>query len=264
MNRMTIIWQYRSFILASVRREFQSKHQNSLLGAIWAILSPLAMIIIYTVIFSQIMKAKLPENDSMYAYSVYLCAGIISWGLFTEIITRSQTLFLDNANILKKLSFPRVILPIIIIINACLNFLIIAFIFLFFLLVTQQLPGWPLFSVIPVLIIQLLFSIGLGMILGVLNVFFRDIGQLFSIIIQFWFWLTPIVYPISILPEIVRPALMILNPMAAIINAYHTIFVQKSQPDWISLTSPLLIAILLCIIAYYLYIKHASEIVDEL
>ena len=105
------LWNYRGFISGSVKREFQSKYRNSLLGALWTILNPLAMIIVYTVIFSEVMRAKLPGVDSTFGYSIYLCAGILTWGLFAELVGRSQTVFLDNANLLKKISFPRLCLP---------------------------------------------------------------------------------------------------------------------------------------------------------
>jgi len=222
------------------------------------------MIIIYTVIFSQIMRAKLPETDSIYAYSVYLCAGIITWALFTEIVTRGQNIFISNANILKKINFPRIALPVILTINASLNFAIIFSLFLCFMIITSQFPGMVILAVIPVLIIQILFAIGLGLTLGVLNVFFRDVGQFFNIFLQFWFWLTPIVYPVSILPEIIKPLILIWNPMAAIIAAYQTIFVYGTMPDWNSLIIPSLVALTFCMIAMSLYAKHAHEIVDEL
>ena len=78
------LWAYRGFILGSVKREFQSKYRNSMLGAAWTVINPLAMIFIYTVIFSQVMKARLPGVDSTFAYSVYLCAGVLTWGLFAR------------------------------------------------------------------------------------------------------------------------------------------------------------------------------------
>src|SRR3546814_14921380 len=91
-------------------------------------------------------------------------------------------------------------------------------------------------AVLPVLAIQIAFAIGLGMVLGVLNVFFRDVGQLFGVVLQFWFWLTPIIYPASILPERLQP-LMALNPMASVMTAYQTILVRGAWPDWGSLRS---------------------------
>jgi lipopolysaccharide transport system permease protein len=120
MTLIKALWAYRGFILGSVRREFQSRYQNSVLGAAWAVLNPLAMIVVYTVIFSQVMRARLPGAEtSSFAYSIYLCAGVLTWGLFAEITSRAQTVFIDNAGLLKKLSFPRMSLPVTVVTNAC-------------------------------------------------------------------------------------------------------------------------------------------------
>ena len=120
-----------------------------------------------------------------------------------------------------------------------------------------------LLALIPLIALQMLFCAGLGMILGVLNVFFRDVGQLFAICLQFWFWLTPIVYPSTILPEIIRPILY-LNPMYPLINAYQTVLVSGAWPRWGSLVAPSLIGLALCIFALRLFRRRASEMVDEL
>ncbi len=257
------IWNYRGFILGSVKREFQLKYQNSLLGVAWTVLQPLAMIIVYTVIFSKIMRARLPGVDSAFAYSVYLCAGVLTWALFAEITGRAQNVFLEHANLLKKLSFPRLCLPVIVVASASLNFVIIFGLFTAFLFISGNFPGWVFLALFPVLAIQIAFAIGLGMVLGVLNVFFRDVGQLFSVVLQFWFWLTPIVYSVSILPESVRP-LIALNPMTGLMTAYQAILVSGKWPDWISLWPVSLLATLLCIWGMRLFRKNAGEMVDEL
>lgn len=260
---MRPIWAYRGFIRGSIQREFQSKYRNSLLGAAWNIINPLAMIVVYTVIFSQLMRAKLPGVESAYAYSIYLCAGVITWGLFAEITSRSQSMFLDNANMLKKLSFPRITLPLIVVLNAVLNFAIILGLFFVFLLISDAWPGWVSLALVPILLIQIILASGLGMVLGVLNVFFRDVGQFFGIFLQFWFWLTPIVYPANILPQSVK-AWLALNPMYPLINSYQGIFVQGLWPDWASLAAPLALGLLLCFAGLRLFQRHGGDMVDEL
>jgi len=262
-NLLFALWHYRGFVLGSVKREFQSKYRNSMLGAAWTVINPLAMIVVYTVIFSQVMRAKLPGIDSTFAYSIYLCAGILTWGLFSEILGKAQSVFIDNANLLKKVSFPRLCLPIIVVVNALLNFSIIFSLFTLFLVVSDNFPGWVYFAIFPVLFINILFAIGLGISVGVLNVFFRDIGQLFTIILQFWFWLTPIIYPISIIPEQLR-VYVELNPMVNIISAYQTILVRGEYPQWQSLWMVLAISLLLCLIGLSLFRKHSGDMVDEL
>jgi lipopolysaccharide transport system permease protein len=263
MQMIKSLWAYRGFILGSVKREFQSKYRNSLFGAAWTIINPLAMIMVYTLIFSQIMRSKLPGLDGSFAYSIYLCAGILTWGLFAEIVSRGQNIFLDNANILKKISFPRITLPVIAVINACINFSIIFSLYLGFLLCAGFWPGWVVLAVVPVLVVQLLIAIGLGMVIGVLNVFFRDVGQFFGIFLQFWFWFTPIVYPASILPERAKPFVAI-NPMYPIIQAYQGIFVSGFWPSWQLLIYPFLLGLLFCSLGFRLFRAHASEMVDEL
>lgn len=257
------LWAYRGFILGSVKREFQSKYRNSLLGAAWTVINPLAMIIVYTVIFAELMKAKLPGVDSIFGYSIYLCAGILTWGLFAEVVGRSQNVFLDNANLLKKLSFPRLCLPVVIIASAGLNFTIIFGLFTLFLLISGNFPGLPFLAVIPLLALLVIFSIGLGITLGVLNVFFRDVGQFFGIFLTFWFWLTPIVYPAKILSESLR-GFMVFNPMAPIIGSFQRILVEKQWPQWDTLWLTCLLGVALCIIGMGLFRRNVGEIVDEL
>jgi lipopolysaccharide transport system permease protein len=257
------LWLYRGFIIGSVKREFQSKYRNSLLGAAWTIINPLAMILIYTVIFSRVMRARLPGVDNTFAYSIYLCAGVITWGLFAEITSRAQNMFLENANLLKKLSFPRLCLPVTVVINALLNFSIVFSLFTIFLIITGNFPGIVFVALLPLLAVQIIFAISLGISLGVLNVFFRDIGQFFGIFIQFWFWLTPIVYSVDILPKSVRPFLM-LNPMSNLIAAYQQVLVLHQWPQWDTLWFITLLAVLFCMFGLRMFRKHSGEMVDEL
>jgi lipopolysaccharide transport system permease protein len=256
-------WGYRGFISGSIKREFQLRYRNSLLGAAWTVLNPLAMIVVYTVIFAQVMKTRLPGVDSHFAYSIYLCSGLLTWGLFAEIVGRAQNVFIDHGNLLKKISFPRICLPAIVVLNAGLNFAIIFGLFVLFLLLSDSFPGLPFVAMIPVLAVQILFSIGLGMIVGVLNVFFRDVGQFFGVLLQFWFWFTPIVYPIAILPPAIMPYIR-LNPMVPVITAYQDILAHGGWPDWGSLAYPALVGVLLCILGVRLFRKRSGEIVDEL
>jgi lipopolysaccharide transport system permease protein len=225
------------------------------------------MILVYTVIFSQIMRAKLPDIaggvNGPFAYSIYLCAGVLTWAFFSETVTRAQNVFLENANLIKKISFPRLCLPVIVVANASLNFAIIFGLFTLFLLVSGSFPGLPYLAVFPVLLVQVLFAVGLGMTLGVLNVFFRDVGQLFGVVIQFWFWLTPIVYPITILPENIR-YFIDLNPLTTLTAAYQNILVYTRWPDWGTLWPIGLVAVVLCLWCLRLFRRRSGEIVDEL
>lgn len=257
------LWRYRGFIFGSVKREFQGRYRNSLLGAAWTVLQPLAMITVYTVVFSQLMRARLPGMDGPYAYSVYLCAGLLTWGLFGEILQRAQTVFLDNGNMIKKLNFPRICLPAITVINALVNFAITFLLFLAFLVLTGNFPGWVALYALPVLIVQIALAAGIGIIAGVLNVFFRDVGQFVNILLQFWFWFTPIVYSSATLPASVQP-LINMNPMTPLARAYQGIFVYRLVPDWHSIWPVAVLAAALCVAGFFLFRRRAGEMVDEL
>jgi len=257
------IWKYRGFILGSIQREFQSKYRNSLLGATWTVLNPLAMILVYTVIFAEVMRSRLPGVDNSFGYSIYLCAGILTWGYFAEIVGRGQNVFLDNANLLKKLNFPRLCLPAVIIGTATLNFAIIFGLFIAFLLFSGNFPGVAFLAIFPLLLILVLFSIGLGITIGVLNVFFRDVGQFFGIFLTFWFWLTPIIYPIGALNENIR-AMLAWNPMTSLMAAFQKIIVSGQWPQWETLWPSTLLAIVFCMLGLRLFRRHAGEMVDEL
>jgi lipopolysaccharide transport system permease protein len=263
MNFLSPVWAYRGFILGSVKREFQSKYRNSLLGAAWTVINPLSMIVVYTVIFSQLMRSKIAGLDSTFAYSIYLCAGMLTWGLFSEITGRAQNTFLENANLLKKLSFPRLCLPTVVVTTGGLNFGIIFGLFTVFLIVTGNFPGVVFLAIFPLLAVLVALAVGLGISLGVLNVFFRDVGQFFAIFLQFWFWLTPIVYPPSVLPATVQ-RLMRLNPMAPLMDGFQTILALGQWPNWWGLAYPATLAVLFCILGLHLFRKHGADMVDEL
>tara|TARA_R110001583_G_scaffold169859_1_gene323079 strand:+ start:4827 stop:5621 length:795 start_codon:yes stop_codon:yes gene_type:complete len=257
------IWQYRGFMWASVRRDFQTRYQSSLLGIAWLVIQPLAMILVYTLIFSKIMQAKIPGNDSGFAYSIYLCSGLLAWGFFAEQLNRTKNTFIENANLMKKVTFPKFCLPIIVAITAVINFFIIYSLFTVFLVLSGNFPGISFLAIFPILFIQLLFTLGLGLALGVLNVFFRDVGQLVDVALQFLFWGTPIVYTIAIIPEWAH-FYIFLNPMVHFIEAYQNIMLTQTLPTLIDGIQLFALAITSLFIGFYLFNKHSSDMVDEL
>lgn len=257
------VLRYRGFIADSIKRDFQSRYQNSFLGALWLILQPVAIIVVYTVIFAELMHTRFADIHGPFAYSIFLCSGILTWGLFTETLNNLVQVFITYANILKKLSFPRICLPIIIACSTMINFCIIFSLFMIFLIVSGNFPGWIILEMIPVLIIQMTFTLGLGIILGIMNVFIRDIEQFVRILLQFWFWFTPIVYVSKTLPESVR-GLLKLNPMTSIISSYQNIFLFHNSPAWWGLLPVAVISLLLIVMGGRMFKKHSADILDEL
>jgi lipopolysaccharide transport system permease protein len=164
---------------------------------------------------------------------------------------------------LKKVRFPRITLPTILLFTTGLNFLIVFGIFLTFLIVTGRLPGWSILGFIPILLIQIGFALGIGLFLGTLNVFFRDIGHFVGIVLQFWFWLTPIVYPLSILPERIQHFIR-LNPMTKIVDAYQQIMLNNTWPEYGTFFIHIVFVLLALTAGFFIFIKLSGEIVDEL
>jgi lipopolysaccharide transport system permease protein len=263
MGMLKDIWNYRGFILGSVKREFQLAYKDSILGTIWSVLHPLAMILVYTVIFSGLMKAQLPGIEMPYAYSIYLCAGLLTWNYFADVVNRMQLIFIQNANVLKKVKFPKICLPIIAVLNATLNFGISLFLFLAFLFVIGEFPGMIIFDIAPLLFLQIIFASSLGMLLGIANVFVKDIQQAMGIVMQFWFWFTPIVYSQSILSKSLQDA-QGYNPMTALTSGYHNIFLLKISPVWSSLGPLFIFSTCLLFFSVYIFARLSSEIQDQI
>jgi lipopolysaccharide transport system permease protein len=257
------LWRYRSFIRASVLREFQSRYRGSALGVAWNVIQPLGTVVIFTVVFAQVMRTRLPGVADIYGYGVYLCAGLFAWSLFAEVTQRSIGVFIDNGNLLKKASFPKSSLPVIIVLSSLLNFAIAYGLFFAFLALRGHFPGLVVIAAVPILVVLVAMAVGLGVLLGTLHVFLRDIGQAVNIVLQFWFWLTPIVYPLQALPDFARGWLA-WNPVAPLMAALQDIFVSAQWPNWSSLVVPTAFAALALLLGAATFHAHAGEIVDEL
>lgn len=256
------LWRYRGFVRASVARDFQMRYRGSALGLAWMLLQPIGTVVVLTIVFSSIMRPRLPGGDA-YSYSTFLCAGVFSWGLFAEIVQRELNVFIEHANFLKKSNFPRSSLPLIVATSALANFGIAFLIYLAYLAAIGRFPGWATMAAVPVVVLMALFATGLGVLLGMANVFFRDLGAAVPILMQFWFWLTPIVYPLSALPESIRRWLAV-NPVTPMVTSLHRVFVDGVQPAWSSLALPAVVAILLCIAGIAAFRSQADNLVDEL
>ena len=227
------------------------------------ILHPLAQVLVYALILSQIMTAKLPGVATQYAYPVYILSGMVGWTLFAEILNKSLNVFISNANLLKKMTFPKLALPIITIGSALINFsifLLMMFIVFGFL---GHMPYHALLWLFPLVLLTLALSVGIGLFLGTLNVFIRDIGQMMEVVLNFWFWLTPVVYMISIVPEKYH-ALFMINPMTGIVLGYQNILLYDKAPDLTLLVYPGIFAVVSLMLSMIIFYKAREEMADVL
>lgn len=258
------LWNYRFFVFSSIQGEFRARFVRSKLGALWMVINPLAQAIILALVLAEVMGAKLPGMASdKFAYAVYLMSGMLAWALFTETISRCLSLFIDNANILKKLAFPRICLPLIaagsVLLNNVLLFLAIIMVFGFL----GHLPGAQVAWVPLLMVFTLALSMGIGLILGVLNVFVRDVGQVVPVVLQLGFWFTPIVYSPNILPEGFRSVLD-LNPMTTVVQGYQNAMLYDTSPDFAALGRLALLVLLLLGVSLFMFRRASAEMVDVL
>lgn len=257
------LWQYRYFVLTSIRAEMKGRFARSRLGGLWFLLNPLAQALIFSIVLSQVLQARLPNTDIKGAYSIYLLAGLAGWTLFSDILGRCTTIFIEQGPVMKKISFPRLCLPVIIwgraLVDHVLLLAAILVVFMFF----GHFVGWPLLALPLGIVLISGLAFGLGIIIGVVNVFSRDIGQIVPIVMQLWFWMTPIVYPASVIPEKFRP-LIDLNPMVALIGIYHSVLFSKRWPPLETLIAPAILVAITTALAFFFFRRASPELVDAL
>lgn len=256
-------WRYRYFICSSIKTEFRTQFVRSRLGGLWMILQPLSQVLMFAFVLSAVLSAKLPGITNRYAYAIYLMAGTLGWSLFSEMVTRCTNVFIENGNLLKKLVFPKIALPLIVTGSALINngFLFLTMIFIFALL--GHMPGEALIWLPLLTLINVTLALGVGLTLGVVNVFIRDIGQIVPFLLQLLFWFTPIVYMLNIIPQHYQHWL-VLNPMIILIRGYQNILLYNLAPNFIGLAVVFLVTLFLLAFSLFLFRKASSELVDQL
>ncbi|MBS3986286.1 MAG: ABC transporter permease [Selenomonadales bacterium] len=263
LGLMTGAWRYRHFIVSSIRSELRTRFVRSKLGGLWMILHPLAQVATFAFVLSAVLSARLPGITNRFTYAVYLTAGTLAWSLFSEIVTRSLTIFVDNGNLMKKVSFPRITLPLILAGSALVNNIMLLGASLVIFAPLGHLPSYHVFWVPLLMLVVALFGVGLGLVLGVLNVFMRDIAQVIPVVLQFGFWFTPIVYMPDILPQAYRNW-MVFNPMYHLVRSYQNVMVFGEAPLYEGVAAVAAIALILMGMALFLFRKAAAEMVDAL
>jgi lipopolysaccharide transport system permease protein len=227
---MTVLWKYRKFILQNAVNDLRHRYAGSTMGVFWNVLNPLSQILVYTLVFSNLMKAHLTHRPSTAGFAVYLCSGLLPWTAFAESVVRGTGAFVSNAHFLKKLPVPEQVFVAQSALASTLN-LLVSMVLLFGLNVSTGSSASLTWFLVP--IILLLFqglAFGLGVLLGSLNVFFRDIGQIVAILLQLWMWLNPIVYLKTTLPAKLQAALT-WNPTFAFIDSIHDAMLNHTVPE---------------------------------
>lgn len=256
-NYLTTLSNHRELLSAWTVRTIRARYQQSVLGGLWAILQPLATVAIFTVIFTMFI----PVDTGTIPYVVFSYTAMVPWTLFATSITDMVDSLIINMNLVTKIYFPREILPIAALLARLLDFSIASIVLLLLMLYY----GLPLLTVnwlyLPaILAIQLALALGLGLAGSALNVFYRDIKHLFVLGIQLWFYATPIIYPVSVVPEKLRP-FYFLNPMAGAIEAYRAVLLYQEEPGPYLLTS-VLVSLVMLLSGYWFFKQVEFQFAD--
>ena len=223
-----------------VRRDFEGRYAGSMLGFFWSLLQPGWQLLLFTFVFSTVLKISL-LGERTESFGIFLFCGLMPWLAFHEGVSRSATAITENANLVKKIHFPAEILVLSVVLGGVVHQLIASGLFLAVLLVVGEFHwrGLPLIAV--ALPIQIAMTVGLGLIVATANTFFRDVGQLLGMVLMGWFYFTPIVYPLDQVPEDYQQ-LLLINPMTALVDLYREAFLggylsaARGLP-WLSITA---------------------------
>ena len=253
------LYNYRELLKTSVKKDIGGKYKHSFLGVLWSFINPLLQILVYALIFPLVMK----NGGSYKDYTVFMVCGLIPWAYFTTVINRASFIMIENGNILKKVYFPRSILPLSLVTSETINFLVSCIIILAFIVIkgfgiSKFILFFPL-----VLLIQYILLLGIALIFSAVTVYMRDIQHFIGVVLQLLFYATPIVYSIDTIPENFRWILK-WNPMTYIIEGYRAIFYNQTMPDLKSLGVLGIISIIILIVGYLLFNKLQKRFAEEL
>ena len=251
------LYNYRELLKTNIKKDIGGKYKKSFLGILWSFINPLLQIAVYAFVFQIILKSERPN------YTVYLCCGLIPWQYFSAVILRGAASIIDNGNIIKKVYFPREILPISVVTSEGVNFLISTIIILGFTIFGGIGLSFNILWYFVIVAIQYIVSIGFAFIVSSFSVYFRDLLHLLGILIQLLFYATPIVYASSAVPAELQWIVKI-NPMSYLIEAYRNIFYNKMPPDPKGLVICLVMGITLCIVGYMIFRKLERRFAEEL
>lgn len=256
-------WQYRHFIISSIKAEMGGRYARSKLGGLWFILHPLATALVLAIVLSQFLGARLPGIESNYAYAVYLLSGMVGWSLFAETTQSCISMFRDRANLLKKINFPKVCIPLVVVGTALINHLLFIGVVVLLVWILGVAPSVSLLYLPVLIILSLALAVGIGLTLSVFDVFNRDVGNVWQVVTQFWFWLTPIVYVFDTLSPKVASFIQ-YNPMFWVTRGYQQAIAYQQVFDAPQLLWVALLGFIMLVIGFVFFMRGSSDIVDAL
>jgi lipopolysaccharide transport system permease protein len=249
---------HRDLLVTWTMRNIKVRYKQSFLGAAWSILQPLSATVILTLIFSRFLRVP---TDGI-PYPIFYYSALLPWTFLATAVSSGVTSLVSNMNLVTKIYFPREILPLAAILASLVDFLIASLIFVG-MIILYQIPSSPSFVTVPlILLIQLTLVTGIVLFTSALTVSYRDIRFVVPVGLQLWMYMTPIIYPLSMVPERFR-SLYMLNPMAGVIDAYRRVILQGEWPQMNYLLLGAAVSVALLIVAYY-YFKRAEAVFADI
>jgi lipopolysaccharide transport system permease protein len=256
-NRLTLrlkeLWEYRELLYFLVWRDVKVRYKQTAIGAAWAIIQPFLTMVIFTLVFDKF--AKMPSNG--LPYPIFSFAALLPWTYFSRSLTQSVLSVVNNANLITKVYFPRLALPIAAILGGLID-LAISFIFLVGMMIWYGImPGWAILTLPVFVLLTILTALSVSLWLAVSNVRYRDVGQAIPFLVQIWMFVSPVAYPVSVVPEKWR-LLYELNPMVGVIEGFRWALTGSDKPP---LAPIILSTIIVCVLLYggILYFKKMEE-----
>jgi len=248
-------------------RELRSKYKRSFLGWAWSTVTPLATMAVYTIVFRAIIRIHIPPGkpSGLNLYALYLLCALLPWTFFQVSVQGGIVSLIGNSNLIKKTYFPREFLPAATVASTFVSHCIEMGLLLVALLAFGNFHALPFIPLVFVLMLFVaLFALGLGLMLSVLNVYFRDVEYLITIVFLVWMYLTPIIYPFSLVPHRYRGIAEVLNPMTDAVLAFRSMLYDGTTPRWLGFGYFVLVASVVFIIGMYVFSRLEGRLAEEL
>ena len=258
MNTIKDIYAYRHMIASLVRKDLRGRYKGSVLGFMWTFINPLLQLIVYTVVFSTILKSDI-EN-----YYLFLFVALIPWIFFSTSLQGGASAIISQKDLVKKIYFPREVIPISHVTSGFVN-MILCFIVVFIVLIFSQVPVniFALMYLPIIFIIEYILALGVTFIASAVTVYFRDLEHILGIVSMAWMYMTPIMYSVEIVPEDLMPIFM-LNPMTSVIVAYRDVLYYGRIPDMTTLLQAFTLGLVVLLIGIMTFIKLKKHFAEEL
>lgn len=250
------LYNYREFLKTNVKKEIRGKYKGSFLGVLWSFINPLLMTLVYAIVFPFVLRVNQEH------YVTFVVIGVLSWNWFSTVISQGTFCMIANSDIIKKVYFPREILPIAVATSGLVNYIISIPIIIIFLLCSGIGLSWYILWLPAIALLQYILTVGIILITSAINVFIRDFEYIINFIVMMLFYGTPILYSTTLFPENFR-WLLYLNPMTSIVNGYRDIMFYKRMPNLMTLSIVTVGSIILVIIGFAVFRKLKKGFAEE-